>query len=613
MISEYNEQTSLSLLDLDTMSMLDMIPADIVVFDLDHRYTYINKNGVKNETIRTWLIGRDDFDYCKTYNKPLSIAEQRRLYFKQCLQTKQPLQFTEIFETPAGNVYCVRAMCPVLDSDNNVTCVVGYGYNDTFRIKSESELNKIKVALDYCKDGVAVLDKDGVYTYMNSAHATIFDYESPQELIGKTWQVIYDEPEAQKIITDYMPQLAIHGFWNGSTRGLSKLGREVIQDITLTGLPDGGLICITRDQTELRRIYQEAKRLAIIAEKTKGLVAITNSKGELTWANESFYHKTGFKMDEMIGQPLVNILSSDYLEGRANLDLIRKDITFKGEFQGKICIKRKDGSPFWMLLNVSKITDHEGRLSSFVLLQLDFNDFHEIEKKLYESAVKERNLNQIKSKFINVTSHEIRTPLTNIEFYTELIRLKYNPEDAVVEYLDKISNQVSNITRILDDFLVLSKTGNGNISMNLRELDVIEKINNLFASGIVGNATHRIVIDIEGDPFTIRLDENLFQIVIKNLVENALKFSKPESNVNILVKYKTDYLLISVTDFGIGIPKSEQDKLFNSFYRASNAEFIKGSGLGLTIVKEFVTLLGGEISFTSKEGKFTTFTLKFKK
>lgn len=456
------------------------------------------------------------------------------------------------------------------------------------------------------------MDENGVYRYINKAHATIFEYDSPTDLIGFTWEKIYDIEEADKIKTDYFPLLGKNGFWHGSTRGKSKHGKDVFQDISLTTLPNGGLICVTRDQTEIRKLLAQAKQLAVVVEKTKGMVMLTDANGHLQWVNDSFSVKTGWQVTDFEGMPFLKMVYDKDLNNNYPFEHIQETLKQKGEFQGKLCIKCKDGTPFWMLINISPVTDSENNIINYVLIQLDFNDLHEIESKLYLNVLKEKNLNAIKSKFLNVTSHEIRTPLANIELFTELIRTREFVSPEGLQLINKISGQVKNITRILDDFLVLSRMGSGQIKTTKTLIDLFEFTKDFLHQGIISDSEQRIKVKCTGKPYRLMLDKNLLQMVLKNLIENALKYSPKTKPILVEIAFKPDSASFSITDQGIGIPTTEQDKLFQSFYRASNAEFIQGSGIGLSIVKEFVELMGGSVGFTSEENKFTTFKITFK-
>jgi signal transduction histidine kinase len=166
----------------------------------------------------------------------------------------------------------------------------------------------------------------------------------------------------------------------------------------------------------------------------------------------------------------------------------------KGEWQGKVRLNKKDGTRIWMLLNITVIYDNERHIKSYVCIQLDFNDLHELELRLYDSNMKEKHLNQIKSKFINVTSHEIRTPLANIELSTELIRMSLHNEERVLKNLTKISHQVKNITNIMDDFLILSKIELGSVEINQKPVDLTACIKEVINEKIAINDEKRIMI-----------------------------------------------------------------------------------------------------------------------
>lgn len=231
--------------------LLNNVPADIVVFTADHRYHYVSKNAVKNEELRAWLIGKDDYDYCAYRNKPVSIANERRAMFNEVKETLKPVSKEECYENDGQVKYMLRVMYPVLGSDGKLEYMLGYGV-DTTALKQRDELIlKQHRAIENSSVGIALLDAEGRYYYMNRAHEQFFEYE-PGELLGKTWHSIYTPNEIKKISELHFPILMREGRWHGEAVGRSKYGKVVHQDLTLSLFDDGGLVCITRDVTQMR-------------------------------------------------------------------------------------------------------------------------------------------------------------------------------------------------------------------------------------------------------------------------------------------------------------------------------------------------------------------------
>jgi len=600
--------STLNLTDLE--KFIGVIPAELVAFDLNHCYLFINKLTISDDSLRKWLIGKDDFDYCKKSNKPISIAENRRFNFNECLRLKSNVSFIEIFDTPIGQIHKTRVMSPILDANGEPMFVIGYSQDDSDRVEKSLELSRIKVALDSSKDGIAILNKEGKYTYMNSSHATIFEYEQPSDLYGKPWTIIYTQEESAKIIESYFPLLQKNGFWAGTTIGLSKTGKEVIQDINLTTLPDGGLICVTRDITQERLLYKKSSQLAIVAEKTTSFVVIADGNDKFIWANDSFYNSTGYLEGDFENN---SFLDTIYDLNKNILDIhdIKNTVITHGEFNGKLCMSLKNGNPFWILINITATFDNDYSIQNLVYLQLDINDLHELESKLSNAVIQEKNLNQTKTKFLKMTSHEIRTPLTNLNLYLDLIRLKNEDSFKGLDLLDKMNIQIKVLTDILDNFILLSKSEEDNIKAVLVCVPIHDFIDNFINSNYTIHIPNKINYEITGEPKDVLLDKTLFKVILKNLLENAAKFSSSSTDIDVCLDFQKEHVVLSITDYGLGIPTLEQKRVFESFFRATNAENTSGTGIGLIIVKEFVNLQNGTIWFESEENTKTTFYLKF--
>ncbi|MFT6699927.1 MAG: signal transduction histidine kinase, partial [Porticoccaceae bacterium] len=232
-----------------------------------------------------------------------------------------------------------------------------------------------------------------------------------------------------------------------------------------------------------------------------------------------------------------------------------------------------------------------------------------------QALKKEKELSELKTRFISTTSHEFRTPLSVINFSAGSIK-KYGSKMEpvmIVEKLTKIENQVLHMTKLLDDVLIVGQaeageTRNDPLTLNLGKF-IGEIIEEVYHSS--KKAQKIVLIDCEELKSTdIFIDEKLGRNIFINLISNAVKFSPNAHQVNVELSSENDHTIISVTDFGIGIPKSEVKKIFMPFIRGENVDLIQGTGLGLSIVKEAVDLMGGKIIVNSVVGKGTSFIVK---
>lgn len=239
-----------------------------------------------------------------------------------------------------------------------------------------------------------------------------------------------------------------------------------------------------------------------------------------------------------------------------------------------------------------------------------------VRKRAEEDARKalerERELNELKSKFVSIASHEFRTPLSTVLSSASLIE-KYNDRkegEKVTKHVQRIKSSVNHLTSILNDFLSLGKLEEGKIDIAKETVslgDFLKEVEEEIAPTLKTGQDLRV--DIAAAPKAIDSDPRILRNILFNLISNASKYSEPGKRIEVICKQDTNILFFIVRDEGIGIPVHEQKHMFDRFFRASNAGNVQGTGLGLNIVKRYVELLGGSISFRSEFGKGSAFTV----
>jgi signal transduction histidine kinase len=250
---------------------------------------------------------------------------------------------------------------------------------------------------------------------------------------------------------------------------------------------------------------------------------------------------------------------------------------------------------------------------------------HQTELVIREALEKEKENREIKSKFISMLSHEFRNPLSNILTLTEILTSpNYQlSEPKKNDYLLQIQKSVKHLDSLLSDVLLISKSEICKHQFNPLPLDLEDFCKNLISAVQVGIVeSHEIILSIQGSCTLTKdntdvqdfknnllpnLDEKLLYHILTNLLSNAIKYSPQGGKVLFDLFCVQGEAIFRIQDEGIGIPPADQECLFSSFHRGSNVGNIPGNGLGLVIVKHYVELHGGEISFASKEGVGTTF------
>jgi PAS domain S-box-containing protein len=276
-------------------------------------------------------------------------------------------------------------------------------------------------------------------------------------------------------------------------------------------------------------------------------------------------------------------------------------ITYATELESRVKRRTED-----LNMTVQKLEQANERLKS------EIEEREKAERAAVEALEKQKELNELKSRFVSTASHEFRTPLSSILSSASLID-KYISMDVPVKaqkHISKIKSSVKNLTDILNDFLSLGKLEEGKvlvdtIAVNLNYFipEVISDVEGILKKGQVIN------LDLPNESSVIHSDEKLLKHIFINLISNASKYSPEESSIELKVWLKNGFFYFNITDKGIGIPKDEQHHLFDRFFRAKNATNIQGTGLGLNIVKKYVELLGGEITFESELSEGTTFSV----
>jgi len=246
-----------------------------------------------------------------------------------------------------------------------------------------------------------------------------------------------------------------------------------------------------------------------------------------------------------------------------------------------------------------------------LILEEAISELEKTKKNLNKALEKERELNELKSRFVSMASHEFRTPLTTMMSSLSLVT-KYG-EQADLEnqskHITKIKTSIHNLTDILNDFLSLSKLEEGKVEIKLEEFNLEAYIQEIISElKPMAKANQTFVYSHLGK-IEVNLDKKLLKNILFNLISNALKFSPAGGIIEIKTLVSAVEIVIIVKDSGIGIPQEDQEHLFERFFRGKNATHIQGTGLGLNIVNKYASLMNGEINFESTENKGTTFEL----
>lgn len=240
----------------------------------------------------------------------------------------------------------------------------------------------------------------------------------------------------------------------------------------------------------------------------------------------------------------------------------------------------------------------------------------EAKEEVSLSLEKEKELNQMKSRFVSMASHEFRTPLSSVQLSASLIEKYAEPfeNQNIAKHVGKIKSAVGNLTTILNDFLSLERLEAGNVEPTFSTFDLVKFSEEITEEmQLIAKHDQNIIYQHTGLQSTTTLDQNLLRNCMINLISNAIKYSGENTFIEFNTEITGDTCVVTVKDNGIGIPETDQVHLFEPFFRANNTGNIPGTGLGLNIVRRYASLMNGEVHFESNINQGTTFTIVFKK
>lgn len=407
---------------------------------------------------------------------------------------------------------------------------------------------KYEAVFESVKDGIIIIDSQGIIENLNPAACQLFGYES-NELVGRNVKILM--PKEYSVLHDGF----IEHYLKTGVPKIIGIGREVPgMKKDKTTFPF--LLTVTEVNLEDRTIF-----IGIIHDLTE----IKRSQEQLKELNKELEKK---------------VLDRTYaLEGAIN-----------------------------KLLEVNKKLEEE--IANKIEIQ---KQLKERESILRVSLAHERELSELKSRFVSMASHEFRTPLATILSSAGLIS-RYTQEEQQVnidKHINKIKTSVTHLTGILNDFLSVNRLEEGKIQAKIQEFNISDLLTDVEGEmRLILKKGQVLKWETNIQNTMVISDWKIIKNIIINLVSNSIKYSNEDGVINCKIENNHEFLTIRIEDNGIGIPEEDQKRLFKRFFRASNVANIEGTGLGLNIVHKYVEMLNGSLDFSSKLYDGTTFTIK---
>lgn len=467
--------------------------------------------------------------------------------------------------------------------------------------------------VEQAREGFAICDSRGCYTYMNAEHLRMFGFDSLDEVIGRSWTMLYNESEIEVIKTKVFPEIARSGTWNGHLMARRRNGSLFHEELTLSMLPDGGITCNCRDRTaviELTQRLAEGERVfREFSENLPQCVVIRDAAGVCSHINRMAAQFERGMLRDAVGRRLEQVLPEDLR--RAFLDREEEALRTRRAVIYEVDCTLSTG-PASLAFTVLPVIDEGGKMINLSILWSDVTLRRRHELEIAATVERQRELLRLRGEFISLVSHEFRTPLSAIQSSHFLIK-KVLGDDAppkIARYLALQEQSIGNLTDLVNQVLQLNRAESDRAGSGLKPerpspllADIIDHFNDA-----AENPRVQRHLDLPED-LEVMLDERLFRAAVENLISNALKYSPLGSVVTVEAGSESGQLHVSVQDHGRGIPQAEQSRLFEAFFRGSNVRSVPGTGLGLAIVQRAVEFHGGRVTFESTENVGSTFRL----
>ncbi|AFY36664.1 PAS/PAC sensor signal transduction histidine kinase [[Leptolyngbya] sp. PCC 7376] len=334
---------------------------------------------------------------------------------------------------------------------------------------------------------------------------------------------------------------------------------------------------------------------------------ITDQQGLILTVNQATVEMFGYEEAELHGQSLANLLPANlWLEQFAPKAIAAHQDSIKNV---EVDCLTKSREPLTVEFNCSKVLTDLDQTESFVYIGRNITARKKAELEEQKAIAKERELVELRSRFLSTASHEFRNPIGSILMCAEILQ----NEDAQLTteemdmYIGFIQQAGKNLQEVVEDVLMISKAEAGKVEFQPADINLPRFCDTLIQQIHLSMNEERIQATYETDIETVSMDGKLLQHILQNLLSNALKYSPGDRPVDFTVQEteQSGYLQFTIRDHGIGIPQADLNHVFDSFHRATNVGSIPGTGLGMAITYEYTQLHQGTITINSEEGQGT--------
>ncbi len=484
----------------------------------------------------------------------------------------------------------------------------------------------LSVLAENATDVICLHELDGEYLYVSPAAKAVWGYK-PEELLGKNPHEFFHPDEMETVLQSHTTTVEGKSRVSLTYRFRHKSGDYIWLETRTNpvfnekGMPVN-LVTVSRDvsghlETQLS-LKTERDLFSNITQTSPAGITVVDKNGAITFANR--------RAEEILGLTRKDMQSRTYdapqwqhtdYDGNPFPDeqqpFVQVMRTKAPVWNVRQAVVRDDGNIIYLAINGAPVFDEDSEISQVVFTVEDYTTRKYQEDELLGALKREKQLNEVKTNFIAMVSHEFRTPMAVIKSTMDILLLRKDDltGDELERRLAGVDLQIDRLTQLLNDVMFINRDEQIGQSPRADEISLHQFFGQLAEATSIAFPDHRpvnIAGQCENHPF-VYMDIPLMQQIFMNLFSNAMKYSSWDGVVTCRYQCEGDKLVVMVSDNGIGIPERDQEKLFQLFHRAKNVGNIPGTGLGMAIIQRAVTALQGNITFTSEEGKGTTFTV----
>ena len=483
--------------------------------------------------------------------------------------------------------------------------------------------------LDSVEESLMIIDAEGRVLLFNDSAGQLHLFDPPIQ----SGAILFDSIPLQRrdfirrVVRDVLQSQKTH-FTNADYS--DSTGKTFYFEIRYSPIMDGAdvnqVFIEARDVTQQKifenKITTVASELSSLIENANAVIIGIDTQGYITEWNEMSSRITGYTKNDALTQVFSDLLIDK--GHRLDFSLHMKEIlSAKLISNYELPVIARDGRKLILLINATPRKNASGQVIGILVVGQDITELSEyrktLERKVDErtmalqaSIQKEKELVDIKNRFIATASHEFKSPLSSIHYDVEWIKAnleKLSTEEKIVK-LDQIQSRVRRMSVMLEDLLTIGKSDAGKLRAHKAKVELKSFFQKIIRDVEINTkSTHAIRLDFPQPALEIESDEKLMRNIFINLLNNAIKFSPGENEIFLSIAAEGPSVVMRIRDKGIGIDEKDLQTIFEPFTRGRNAEQIKGTGLGLSIVKKAVETIGGKMTVESQIGKGTEFKI----